>query len=289
MRNLSRRQFARLALSGVAMSALSNCAFEEPAQIVITPPARGSATQVPTSVSSLAPTSVPTATLAPTRLFTPTATPAPTRALLRNQNVPGFFVRYYKPFESLDPKRWHLSVDGLVLNSQDLSMADVLSLERVAQVSRMKCVECWSAAAKWEGFHLRSLLELVNPHPQAAWIHMHCADGYYESMSIEALLGERVLFVHHMNDEILPDIYGAPLRLLVPSLYGYKSAKAIVRLEFSAEELAGYWPAVGPYTRHGVIKPGRDHPLDLEGNREIKGGGEIFYPDGIEWQDRTIG
>lgn len=289
MRYLSRRQFSRLVIGGVAASALGDCAPEEPAQSVGTPLTRSTATGAPTSAPSPVPTSAPTATLVSTPLPTRVATPAPTRELLRNQNVPGFFVRYYKPFEPLDAGQWRLAVDGLVMKSQELSLADVLSLERVSQVSRMKCVECWSAAARWEGFHLRSLLEVVNPHPQAEWVHLHCADGYYESMSIEALLGERILFVHHMNDAILPDIYGAPLRLLVPSLYGYKSAKAIVRLEFSAVELAGYWPTVGPYTQHGVIRAGQDHPLDLEGNRQIKGGGEIFYPDGIEWQDRDRG
>jgi DMSO/TMAO reductase YedYZ molybdopterin-dependent catalytic subunit len=114
-------------------------------------------------------------------------------------------------------------------------------------------------------------------------------DGYYESMSLEFLMGDRILFAHHMNDQILPDVYGAPLRLMVPSRYGYKSAKAIVRLEFAAEELPGYWPTVGPYTTTGAIRPGPDHPLDLERSRWIDGGGEILYPDGIESQGENQG
>ena len=178
-----------------------------------------------------------------------------------------------------------LSVTGLVRNPQQLSLSNVLALPRESQVSRMKCVECWSAAAKWEGFHLRSILEIADPKPEVKWVHFQCADGYYESTSLEALLPERVLLVHHMNDNILPDIYGAPLRLMVPFLYGYKSAKAIVSMEFAAEELPGYWPTVGPYTTHGNIRRGQDHPLDLEGTRQIAGGSEIFYPDGIEFKD----
>jgi DMSO/TMAO reductase YedYZ molybdopterin-dependent catalytic subunit len=108
-------------------------------------------------------------------------------------------------------------------------------------------------------------------------------------MSIEALLRERVLFVHHMNGELLPDLYGAPLRLMVPFLYGYKSAKAIVTMEFAEKELIGFWPTTGPYTEHGRILAGRDYPLDLKEGREIQGGGEIFYPDGIESLDRGEG
>jgi DMSO/TMAO reductase YedYZ molybdopterin-dependent catalytic subunit len=200
---------------------------------------------------------------------------------LRNENRPGFYIRYYKPFEAVDPARWTLSVEGLVKKPQELTLPDVQSLPLVWQVSRMKCVECWSAAAKWEGFHLSSLMEMVDPLPEAKWLHFHCADDYYESSSLEELLMERVLFVHRMNDQILPDVYGAPLRLMIPFKYGYKNPKAIVRLVFAEEELPGYWPTVGPYTEEGDIRPGSDFPLDLEGTRQITGG-EVMYPDGIE-------
>jgi sulfoxide reductase catalytic subunit YedY len=267
MNKLSRRRFTRLAVGGTLLSLVNACGVGKQLQ----PGGTRSAPDLGT---------LPSPSPSPVQAVSPTSA----RPILRNDNVPGFFVRYYKPFEAVDPDRWTLTVDGLVQNPLSLSLSDVLELPRVSQVSRMKCVECWSAAARWEGFHLSSLLEIANPYPDAKWVHFGCADGYYESMSIEGLLEERVIFVHHMNDAILPDIYGAPLRLMVPFLYGYKSAKAIVRLEFAKEELPGYWPTVGPYTEQGTIRPGSDHPLDLEGSRQIAGGGEIVYPDGIESQ-----
>lgn len=270
MNELSRRRFFRLALGGAAISALSGCASAERAQGT-TPPA------IPQG---------PTTTATPPQPTNSAPAPTASPAILRGGNVPGFYVRYYRPFEAVDPDRWTLSVEGLVRNPQKLSLSNLLALPRRSQVSRMKCVECWSAAAKWEGTHLSTLMELAHPTSEARWVHFHCADGYYESMGIEALLRDRVLFVHHMNDEILPDIYGAPLRLMVPFLYGYKSAKAIVRLEFAREELPGIWPDNGPYTTHGTIRAGRDNPLDLEGTRPIPGGSEIFYPEGIESQDQ---
>jgi len=207
--------------------------------------------------------------------------PTPTRPILRNEDRPGFFVRYYKPFVAVDPARWLLSVEGLVKKPLQLTLADVQSLPRVTQVSRMKCVECWSAVAKWEGFHLRSLLQQVEPASDATWLHFYCADGYYESLPLEELLAERVIFAHRMNDQSLPDPYGAPLRLIVPAKYGYKGAKAISRLVFASKELPGYWPVVGGYDRNGEIQPGPDHPLDLGGVRMITGG-EVRYPDGKE-------
>jgi sulfoxide reductase catalytic subunit YedY len=278
---MTRRRFTRLVLGGIALSVLGGCAPEETV--------RATPTSTPTSMPSPTketPSPTPSVTKVAPPVVTPTPTPTPTSSptpvLLRNENRPGFFIRYYKPFEPVDPDRWTLSVEGLVKSPQALTLPDVQSLPLVSQVSRMKCVECWSAVAKWEGFHLRSLMEIVDLLPEAKWLHFYCADDYYESLSLEELLMERVLFVHRMNDQILPDVYGAPLRLMVPFKYGYKSPKAIVRLVFAEEELRGYWPMVGPYTTRGEIQPGRDYPLDLEETRQITGGGEVIYPDGIE-------
>jgi len=274
MNNMTRRRFTRLVLGGIALSALGGCAPEEAAQ----------ATAIPKTSPLLGETPGPAnlaKTASPTRTPTTTPTPSPTRPLLYNENRPGFYIRYYKPFEAVDPARWTLSVEGLVKKPQELTLADVQSLPLVSQVSRMKCVECWSAAARWEGFHLRSLMEVVSPLPEARWLHFYCADDYYESLSLEELLRERVLFVHRMNGQPLPDEYGAPLRFMVPFKYGYKSPKAIVRLVFAREELRGYWPTVGAYSAAGDIQPGRDYPLDLGEFRQITGG-EVKYPDGIE-------
>lgn len=259
MTTVSRRHFIRLALGGLALSALSGCAPEEVLRGLATPSPQG--TPLPGS--------------------TPVPTPRPTREILRNQNITGFYVRYYKPFEAVDPARWTLSVEGLVRKPQKLTLPDVQSLPLVAQVSRLKCVECWSAAAKWGGFRLPSLLQLVEPQPEAKWVHFYCADDYFESLTIEELLEERVLFVHRMDDAPLHDLYGAPLRLIVPYKYGYKGPKAITRLVFTDYELIGYWPRGGYYSPGGDIEPGTDRPLDLGGNRRISGG-EIKYPDGIE-------
>jgi DMSO/TMAO reductase YedYZ molybdopterin-dependent catalytic subunit len=271
MNSIDRRHFIRLALGGITLSALSGCMPGEKSQAAatITPP--------PTDTSG----SVATATKAASSGVAPTPTPGPIPALLRNENRPGFFIRYYKPFKAVNPDQWTLSVEGLLKNPQSLTLPDVQSLPFVSQVSRMTCVEGWSAAAKWGGFHLSSLLQLVEPRQEAKWVHFYCADDYFESLTLEELLAERVLFVHHMNDEPLPDVYGAPLRVIVPPKYGYKGPKAITRLVLAEEELPGYWPTVGPYSTDGYIQPGVDQPLDIGEPRKISGG-EVVYPDGPE-------
>lgn len=255
MRKVTRRQFLRLGAASaagvVATGALTGCASPE-------------------------------SEVSPSGSVTPGG--SPDVEILRNENVPGFYVRYYKPFPAPDPAEWRLTVEGLVRNPQSLSLEDVQSLRSLSQIKRMKCVECWSARAKWEGFDLATLIELVDPQPEAQWVHFFCADDYYESLSIEELLQDGVIFAYGMNDALLPAKYGSPLRLVAPSKYGYKWPKAIVRLEFATDEKIGYWPTVGPYTASGAILAGSDSPLDIPGGSHPIDGGEVIYPEDLEEQ-----
>jgi len=214
----------------------------------------------------------------------PNGTPAATATpqILRNENLPDFNVRYYNPFPAPDPNQWRLTVEGLVAKPQSLSLDDVQHLQSVTDIRRMKCVECWSARAKWEGFDLDTLIELAEPEPEARWLHFFCVDGYFESLSLDELAEEGVLFAYAMNDELLPAKYGSPLRLVVPSKYGYKWPKAIKSLEFATQEKPGYWPTVGPYTTSGVILAGLDHPQDLRDALRPIEGGEVLYPEDLE-------
>jgi len=254
----SRREFIRFLLAGATSTALT---------------------------SLLASCGAPEVTEEATPLATPKPAPTPTPLqILRNENPPDFYIRWYNPFPAPNLESWRLRVGGLVRNSLNLSLSDVQSLPSLSQVSRMKCVECWSARAKWEGFQMQALMELVEPLPEAKWLHFYCADDYYENLPIEELLQPRVLFVHGMNDLPLPPKHGSPLRLIFPSKYGYKGAKAIVRLEFSAQEKIGYWSEVGPYSTVGGILPGSDYPLEIGERRQI-GGGEVIYPEDEEAQE----
>lgn len=218
---------------------------------------------------------------------TPTAPqegPTPTlsdRRPLTNENrpavKPNWNVRYFRPYIPIDHDRWRLTVEGLVEAPQSLSLEDLLALPQVEQNTRMKCVECWSARADWAGFTYVTLAELVRPLPEAAWVYFECADGYYESLSIEELSQPRVLFAYEMDGEPLLDAFGAPLRLVVPPKYGYKGPKAITHMRFETTQQRGYWPTVGPYSPDGTIQPGQDFPLDLGEPRAISGGEIVDY------------
>lgn len=209
----------------------------------------------------------------PERELTPTE---PGERALGNQNRPAvkpdWNVRYFQPYRPVDHDQWRLTVGGLVEAPQSFSLDYLLALPRLEQNTRMKCVECWSARAAWAGFTYAALAEVVRPLPEAAWVHFECADGYYESLSIEELSQPGVLFAYEMDGEPLLDEFGAPLRLVVAPKYGYKGPKVITHLRFETDQKRGYWPTVGPYSADGTIQPGQDFPLDLGEVREISGG-----------------
>lgn len=276
---MDRREFLRIVLGGAALAALSSCAPS-----AATTPETTPSPNVPASDTPVPDTPRPTATFTPV----PTVTPAPTAKpqLLRNENRPGFYIRYHKSFEPVDTATWQLSVEGRVRSPKRLNLADLQALPRAEQTSRLTCVEGWSVAAKWEGFYPQALIDMVMPYDGVGWVHFHCADGYYESLALEEFVLDRVLLAYGMNGDMLLPEYGAPLRVIVPFKYGYKGPKAITRIVFAGEELRGYWPTVGPYSTEGYIQPGVDYALDLESYRKVTGRGEVVYDDGIEAQDR---
>jgi DMSO/TMAO reductase YedYZ molybdopterin-dependent catalytic subunit len=219
---------------------------------------------------------------------TPSASPSPAGPLatatrirgkpVQNENRRDRNVRYFQRFVPPTPETWQLAVGGLISNPLVLSFADMQQLPVVEQVSRMKCVECWSFKARWGGFEMASLLEQVRPFNVATHIRLQCGDAYWEVHSIEELLRDRVVFAYRMDGEFLADEYGSPLRLIVPWKYGYKGAKCITAINFVDSQGSGYWSTVGPYTVSGDIEEGYDHPQETgELVRITEAGVELTY------------
>ncbi len=198
------------------------------------------------------------------------------KRLLRNEDKPGFYIRFYKPFEPVDIDSWRLEVSGLCERPSTLSIKDIRAFPSITQISRLKCVECWSAKATWTGFRPQILFDLVKPLKEARYLYFYCADDYFEYISLEDLLKPRVLFAHSMNGNPLSPEHGSPLRLIIPFKYGYKNVKTITRLIFTEKGMDGYWSQFG-YSSDGTIQPGIDHLLDTGETIEIKKAGEIEF------------
>jgi methionine sulfoxide reductase catalytic subunit len=216
----------------------------------------------PTGVAQAPPTSDPSSTSAPIKEATRTIA-----KILRNMNRARYNVRFIRPAQALEHETWRLRVEGIVGGPRDLTYDDILALPSVKQNSRMVCVEGWSFRSDWEGFTINELLELVEPVEGANHLRFECVDTYYETLSIDELREDRVLFAHKMDGEPLSDEHGWPVRLIVPPRYGYKGAKSITTLRFTDEGRKGYWSTVGPYTVDGFVETRYDRPQDLPGER----------------------
>ena len=192
----------------------------------------------------------------------------------------GFRLMWYNPVPPLERASYRLQVGGLVERPRAFSTDDLERYGQVEQSSRMKCVQCWSARASWGGFRFGELLEEVRPRAGATAVRIDCHDKWYEYMSLEEMTAPRVLMALRMNGEPLSDSHGAPLRLIDPSKYGYKSAKLITRITFVEKGEGSMACDIGPYySPSGEILAGYDHPLDLGRNvrRKISGGEITAY------------
>ena len=157
-----------------------------------------------------------------------------------------------------------------------LKAGDFDKFPRVAQSSRLKCVQCWSGRINWEGFRADALLKLARPKAEANWVRVDCADKYYDYVRLDDLLHARTLFALGMNGEALTPEHGAPLRLVLPHKYGYKSSKLITKLTFVEQGARGLvadgWPY---YSETGDIQAGLDHPFEFPDEARKIAGGEI--------------
>ncbi len=197
---------------------------------------------------------------------------------IQNRDTPDFHIRSANPFMGVDTGNWALVITGMVKQTIALTYEDLFGFKLQSQVSRLKCVECWSAKAMWEGFRVDDLFDRVQPNPAAKYVYFESADSYYESFTLEELRRDRVLFVIKMNGKALSKEHGFPLRLIVPYKYGYKNIKYITRIEFTDTRKRNYWFNNGPYSVDGTIQPGADHPLDFNKKPLPINGGEVFHP-----------
>jgi len=196
--------------------------------------------------------------------------------ILDNDDKKGFYVRFINPIKPLNHKTWRLEVGGLCENPTSFDLKDLKRLKKTTQTSRLKCVESWSSKAKWGGFRPAELFKVVKPKKEAKYLYIYSADQYYEFIPIEDLLHPRNIFVYEMNDSPLPDEHGAPLRLIIPPKYGYKSIKTILKIQFVEKKGEGYWAKWG-YSNEATIQPGLDFALDLDRFIKVDKPGELPY------------
>lgn len=128
---------------------------------------------------------------------------------------------------------WRLPVGGLVDKPLSFSLADLHAMPTRTQITAHSCERGWTAIAEWTGVQLSRVLELVKPQPKARWVAIHCADGWWDSYSLDQFeaLHPQTLLTYGMNGGDLPVQHGAPVRLRVERQLGWKSLKYVDRIE----------------------------------------------------------
>jgi DMSO/TMAO reductase YedYZ molybdopterin-dependent catalytic subunit len=146
-----------------------------------------------------------------------------------------------------DPKTWRLSVEGMVEQPLSLSYDDLLALPRAEQVSDFHCVTGWSVdGVHWAGVRFGDLLAEARPKPGAGALEFVSSEvPYTDSLTLrQAMLGD-VLLATHMDGKPLPRAHGAPARVVMPRMYGYKNVKWVEKVVVVAGAEPGYWEQRG--------------------------------------------
>lgn len=151
-------------------------------------------------------------------------------------------VLHVGPTPVFDRARWDFRIFGLVEQPWSCNYDEFLALSRVRVLADMHCVTRWSKLDNsWEGVSTREVLSKVTLLPQARFVLIHCEHGFTTNLPLDDFLGEDCLFAwRHDGKDLEPD-HGYPLRLVVPRLYAWKSAKWVRGIELMAEDQPGFW------------------------------------------------
>lgn len=175
---------------------------------------------------------------------------------LRTRVPPGqyltdkFPVLSFGPTLRFNPAKWDFRVFGLVEEPLTFSYEQFRALPQSTEVADFHCVTTWSQLDnRWEGVKVRDLMKLVKLKPEARYVIIHCDGGYTTNLPLGDFLDDDVMLAHrHDGADLHPD-HGFPLRLVVPKLYGWKSAKWVRAIEFTDVDRRGFWEVRG-YHNH---------------------------------------
>ena len=146
----------------------------------------------------------------------------------------------------IDLFEYRLHIFGEVEKPVVLNWDDLTTFEAVELIADFHCVTGWSCPdVKWTGFRVQQIKSLVSPKPSVESVMVHSIDGYTTNIPVEYFFDEDVILAYRLFDKPLPSDHGYPLRLIVPKLYSWKSAKFVHKIQFMEKDLPGYWEKRG--------------------------------------------
>jgi sulfoxide reductase catalytic subunit YedY len=175
------------------------------------------------------------------------------------------------------PTPWAVEVGGLVQHPKTYALEDLLTFVQKERIYRLRCVEAWSMVIPWTGFELAELINEVQPMTSAKYVqfvtlmdstrmpgeaHLLYPWPYSEGLRLDEAMQRLTIIATGLYGQPLPNPDGAPLRLVVPWKYGFKSIKAIVKIELTEHQPQTMWNSIAPneYGFYSNVNPQVDHP-----------------------------
>jgi DMSO/TMAO reductase YedYZ molybdopterin-dependent catalytic subunit len=159
-------------------------------------------------------------------------------------------VLHYGNVPKVDLATWDLAIEGLVAQPVRLSHTEFLKLPRRVVKADVHCVTRWSMLdSTWEGVPVAEVMKLVQLKPEASHVMVRAEQGFTANLSLEDFVRDENMLVDTRNGEPISPEHGWPLRLFVPHLYFWKSAKWVRGLEFMHGDKPGFWEQYGYHMR----------------------------------------
>ena len=187
---------------------------------------------------------------------------------------------------------WTVKIEGLVKKPQTVNIDDVLNYKPIEnRVYRFRCVEAWSMVIPWDGYPLSEFIKFADPLPNAKYVQFISSDNakgmilpsgiefpYSEGLRMDEAMHPLTLLTFGAYGEVLANQQGAPIRVIVPWKYGFKSAKSIVKIRFVEKQPHTTWNDMAPdeYGFYSNVNPHVDHPRWSQAHERLLNSNSIF-------------
>ncbi|MXY29315.1 protein-methionine-sulfoxide reductase catalytic subunit MsrP [Candidatus Poribacteria bacterium] len=198
----------------------------------------------------------------------------------------------WKEVKKFKTRPWEIEISGLVEKSMTLDIDDLIKqMPLEERIYRFRCVEAWAMVVPWIGFPMKALLEKVQPTADAKYVRMltfmdsevapqqrnlRYPWPYYEGLTLAEAMNDLTILTVGIYGHILPPQHGAPIRLIVPWKYGFKSIKSIVSIELTNKKPRTFWNTLAPreYDFEANVNPNVPHPRWSQASERMIGTGE---------------
>ena len=176
----------------------------------------------------------------------------------------------------LNRKGWVIEVSGFCANPRTFTWQELIALPKSIADARLTSVTRFSVRGKWGGVKVADLLKAVQAGPETRFVRFWSYRMIYDtSIPIEAALRERTLLAYEFDGENLEEDYGGPVRGFCPYLWGYKSAKSVMKIELMDRYVSGFWEQRG-YPDDALITAGKVRDMNQGGRQRSIPNGEVI-------------